>query len=719
VASCLALNCSTEHKKGDSSVAPAMAVRVIALTVLATVVAGASAVHPIGKVITLLNKLKDQAIEEGRNEEALFAKFSYYCKTSTSDLKKAIAEEKATIDELDSSIKGFKQEKKALGDQIKELSGEIKDLQSSANNAKSKDVKRHKTYLETKTDLKNTIKSIGDAIGAMDGASKTDSAMLQEGARKSVGAALAFLSMKATDEQQTMLVDFVGAKPEKRPDQKVQGDEKKHVKKYSFKSDNVIDLLKNLKLKFEDDYTELTKDETSGANGYTLEKEARDNAEKAADKSKKQKQGNLAETSSSLAEAEGNLKDQKADFEADSASLAKTDNACSTKTREWEERSKTRSGEIEAIGEATKILAKVSGVRTGAPSNPVLPSSPVFLQIVDMDPKAKAVQLLRATAKTVHSKALEQLALEVSTHLTGPFDKVNGMIQKMVFRLMAEQTDEDKHKAWCDLELEKTKKSSDDKTDKLKDLNAKIKSENAKVAEITSEVTTAQKMISDITAFMAESIEIRTAGKRENTISIKEAKQAQTAIANAVSVLQDFYKSSGEVKKEPWEFVQLKAPVKLPKDPKLWDSSYTGVADPKKASTGVIAILEAVAADFSKMEAETKAQEVEDQKKFDDSQKAHKIEKARRQQESDTKTQEKKRKIGKIESMTAQKKHTSDELEAVEKYNKDLQPACVKGDSTFGDRKAARAKEIKALKDAQGLLQTAFKKKGASFLQMK
>ena len=155
----------------------------------------------------------------------------------------------------------------------------------------------------------------------------------------------------------------MSAKP--RPDQKAKGDLKKHVKKYSFKSDNVIDLLKELKLKFEDDYTELTKDETSSENGYSLEKEARDNAEKAADKSKKQKEGTLAETKSSLAEAEGNRKDQQADLKADSASFDKTDKSCKTKTREWEERSKTRSGEIEAIEMAAKILAKVSGVRTG------------------------------------------------------------------------------------------------------------------------------------------------------------------------------------------------------------------------------------------------------------------------------------------------------------------------------------------------------------------
>merc|ERR1719230_189780 len=36
---------------------------------------------------------------------------------------------------------------------------------------------------------------------------------------------------------------------------------------------------------------------------------------------------------------------------------------------------------------------------------------------------------------------------------------------------------------------------------------------------------------------------------------------------------------------------------------------------------------------------------------------------------------------------------------------KDLQPACVNGDSTYEDRKAARSKEIDALKEAQDILE--------------
>merc|ERR1719235_474488 len=218
--------------------------------------------------------------------------------------------------------------------------------------------------------------------------------------------------------------------------------------------------------------------------------------------------------------------------------------------------------------------------------------------------------------------------------------------------------------------------------------------------------------MADIKKFQAEATEVRNTGKKENAIAIKDAVAAQKAIQNAMAVLTQFYKDSGMVTKEAWEFLQ--APVKLPEDPATWDSSYTGVSDPKKAETGVLAVLEAVAADFSKMEAETRAQEVTDAKEYDDTMKTHAIELARRTKESEMKEAQKKRLIGKVGDMNSQKKHVSDELESTDQYMKDLKPACMDGDSTYEDRKAARDAEIKALGEAQGILDTAFEAKAAA-----
>jgi len=306
--------------------------------------------------------------------------------------------------------------------------------------------------------------------------------------------------------------------------------------------------------------------------------------------------------------------------------------------------------------------------------------------------------------------------VEVAAHLNGPFDAVNNMIEKMIFRLMDEQKNEDEHKLWCDEEIKKTETMKEDKEDKIKELKAEIKVENAAVGKLTSEIQAAEKMISDIVAFMGEATEIRQIGKKENALAIKDARDAQTSLTNAIAVLTAFYKDSGEIAKEPWEFIQK--PVNLGKKPSTWDAGYTGVSDPDNKG-GIISILEAVLSDFSKMEADTKSQEAQDQKEYEEAMKANDIEKAGRTQEVEMKNAEKARRVDKVASLSSTKKNVEAELEKTDQYMTDLQPACVDGDSSYEDRKASRTKEIDALKKAQVTLQDAFKEGGKNFLQIK
>jgi len=277
----------------------------------------------------------------------------------------------------------------------------------------------------------------------------------------------------------------------------------------------------------------------------------------------------------------------------------------------------------------------------------------------------------------------------------------------MIFRLMDEQKVEDEHKNWCDEEIAKTDAMIEDKEDKIKDLSAEIEVQKGKVQALTEEIKEATDMIAQIVKFMAEATEVREAGKKENALALKDAKQAQESLSNAIAVLEAFYKESGEIPKEPWEFLQ-KAPVELSEKPSTWDASYTGVADPQKQPGGIIAVLEEVQADYAKMEAETVAQEEEDQKEYEEAMKANKIEKAGREQEVEMKTSEKARRVEKISSLEGQKKNVEGELYKTNIYLKDLQPACVDGDSTYEDRKAARTKEVVALQEAQKILQDAF-----------
>merc|ERR1719181_807988 len=153
-------------------------------------------------------------------------------------------------------------------------------------------------------------------------------------------------SLQTTEKQQQILEAFAN-KP--RPDQLAEGDLSKHTDKYDFKSENVIELLKQLKLKFQDDKTAGTKAETASINAFELSEEARKNAHKAATKSKNEKEVELSDTERAIADAEAELKSENSDLDADSKSLKETTDACAVKKSEWEERSETRSLEIQAM----------------------------------------------------------------------------------------------------------------------------------------------------------------------------------------------------------------------------------------------------------------------------------------------------------------------------------------------------------------------------------
>merc|ERR1719197_1080274 len=112
---------------------------------------------------------------------------------------------------------------------------------------------------------------------------------------------------------------------------------------------------------------------------------------------------------------------------------------------------------------------------------------------------------------------------------------------------------------------------------------------------------------------------------------------------------------------------------------------------------------------FSKMEADAKVQDEVDQKDYDQDMAAKKVELEETAMDTQMKTSRKDTLQEKMEGTATTLKHTTSEFDAVEQYLKDLEPACGTGDSSFEDRKKARADEVEALKKAETILEDAFK----------
>merc|ERR1719326_2397646 len=336
-----------------------------------------------------------------------------------------------------------------------------------------------------------------------------------------------------------------------------------------------------------------------------------------------------------------------------------------------------------------------------------------FLQV--LDPKVKAVNLLRKTASSLHNKALERLAEEIGSY-DGPFDKIKAMIEKMIFHLMGEQKDEDEHKLWCDMETEKSTESKDDKTEKKELLTIKVREADTAIKLLVKQITEQQQKVADITEYKETETKLREENHAEIVATIKDAADAQAAITEAIAVLKDFYKESGMIAKEPWEFLQTGSrDVELPEKPSTWDSSYTGTADPNSGADGILTILDETMQKFSKMEADAKVADETDQKDYEADMNAKKIEIDETNTDIQMKTSKKTSLEEEMTGKASQLKSTSSELDAVEQYLKDLEPACGTGDSSYDDRKKARADEMDALRKAQTILEEAFRAK--AFLQ--
>jgi len=665
--------------------------------------------HPINGVINLLEDLQVQAKEEGEKDASTYQKFTYWCSNAQKDITASMDSHKDTLETTNDNIKADKSDIMALEFAIRKLTKEITRREASNARALEKRQEDEEEYAEDQKDYEETIKAFDTAINAMELTQKNGFIETQKVlvAKRAVKKAMVLAESRATEEQLKVFKSFIQMKAAP------------HSQGVDKHGSVVVDLLKSLKADFEKQKVESTKEETEDKNQYNLAKQAQDYAIKEANSNKDAKNSDLSDKKSSLADNEATRDDEEGALASDTAQLNSVKADCTTKANEWDVRSKTRMGEIEAMSMAVKILEKVTNVRNPdtheQPAKVYLQEKVSLLQI--SDPKAKAMNLLKEVAVKTHSKALQKLATEIGA-FAGPFDKIKAMIQKMVFRLMAEQKDEDDHKNWCDMELEKSNESKDDKDNRMELLDAKIATANADVAKLTKEIADDDQSASDITKYMEEEKELRKENHDENVATIKDAQDAQQAVADATAVLKTFYKESGQVAKEEWEFVQTKKDVDLPENPATWDSSYTGVADPEAEGSGVLSILGECGKNFASMEADAASQEETDEKAFQDDMTAQSMDKAEKEKSAEMKGSRKTALMQKLEGMNENKAHLTKELEAVNTYLKDLEPACVSGDSSYAERKQARSDEIAALRNAQNILEEAFNPKSA-FLQKK
>merc|ERR1712014_548811 len=158
-----------------------------------------------------------------------------------------------------------------------------------------------------------------------------------------------------------------------------------------------------------------------------------------------------------------------------------------------------------------------------------------------------------------------------------------------------EANEEAEHKGWCDTELSTNEQTRKEKTQAVEMLHAEIDQLEASIAKLTEDITDLTKAVAELDAAVAKATKLRQEEKKKNTETIADSQEAQTAVAQALTVLKEFYAKAAEAT----ALIQQQ-----PEAPEIFDKPYTGM---QSENGGVVGMLEVIESDFARLEADTKA----------------------------------------------------------------------------------------------------------------
>jgi len=322
---------------------------------------------------------------------------------------------------------------------------------------------------------------------------------------------------------------------------------------------------------------------------------------------------------------------------------------------------------------------------------PGLVQESAFAQLRSSGDEARArkrvVSFLNDKSGRINSRVLQALALKVQSG--DPFVKIRKMINDLITKLMEEAQEEVEHKGFCDQELATNAQTREHKTQAVQTLTAEIDMLDASITKLTEDLAELNAAVADLDKRVAEATDLRQQEKDKNTKTIADAQGAQTAVAQALVVLREFYAKAGEAT----ALVQGK--------PEIFDEPYTGMG---AESGGVVGMLEVIEADFARLEATTSTAEDEAQREYDTFMHDSKMSKATKTTDIEHKTAQKQEEESQLVSKKADLEGTQKELDAALDYFEKLKPSCIGSGESFEDRTQSRKEEIESLQTALRIL---------------
>jgi len=640
--------------------------------------AAAVQVTPVQKVIQLLNGMVEKGKKEKHEEQVQFAAYKQFCDDTTVEKQRAIKEANEMIEILQADIQKYEADAAQLAKEIAKHDEDISTWEGDFKAASKVREIEHTDYVATHKDYTESIDALDEGI-----------ATLKKQAHDVKQAAASLMQISASNIIPAESKKVIDAFLAQDPDDENLAVAAPEANAYEFQAQGIVDMLTKLAGKFEDERTDLEKEETNARHAFEMLSQDLKAQIGQATSARTEKSEAKAKALQSSADAKGDLQDTTTTRDDDSKYLADLTATCEQKSSDFASRQQLRAEEIAAVEKAIEILS--SGAVSGA-SEKHLPqllqakSSLAQLRSVAQNPnQMRVASYLKEQASRINSRVLSALAMRVADD---PFKKVKKMIKDLIVKLMEEANEEAEHKGWCDTELSTNEQTRKEKTEAVETLHAEIDELEASIAKLTEEITDLTKAVAELDAAVAKATSVREEEKAKNTVTIKDSQDAQTAVAQALSVLKEFYAKAAEAT----SFVQ---------QPEVFDEPYKGMGS---ENGGVVGMIEVIQSDFARLESETSAAEAEAQKQYDEFMSDSSVDKAQKTKDIEHKSGKKQNHEQALQEAKTDLDGTQKELDAALAYYEKLKPSCVDAGESYEDRVARRKEEIESLQEALRIL---------------
>merc|ERR1719384_782260 len=250
----------------------------------------------------------------------------------------------------------------------------------------------------------------------------------------------------------------------------------------------------------------------------------------------------IGELGVEIVEMKEDLTDTEKSLMADQEFLANLEKSCATKTKEGEERSKTRAEELVALADTIKILNDDDALELFKKTLPSASASFVQVQESSGVLRKQAEKLLsqaRSHMQPGHHR-LDFVLLALHGRKVG-FDKIVKLIDGLVATLKTEQQDDEHKKEYCEAQFD----LSDDKRKVLVrsigDTETVIEENKERLATLVEEIKALQAGIAALDKSVADATAQRKAESADNKEVEASNGAAKELILFAKNRLQKFY----------------------------------------------------------------------------------------------------------------------------------------------------------------------------------